>query len=189
MAPKENKFSEHYLWIFHWIKTAVCKIWQNFAHNSWCGHFSGDAFCASFDDGRLNGHGILKTKWMQNWEKITQQRWCRVWWHSTNDGGREAGGVALRHLRRPLHHPPHPHHRGQLQQVGDLAAPQTKTDSAPRPASVIDVMNAACLFLFLHQMFCIDVTVTSFAEYGIKYNKGHIAFLTVLRDAHTIKNG
>ena len=117
------------------------------------------------------------------------ERWCRVWWHSTNDGGREAGGVALRHLRRPLHHPPHPHHRGQLQQVGDLAAPQTKTDAAPRPASVIDVLYAACLFLFLHQMFCIDVTVTSFAEYGIKYNKGHIAFLTILRDAHTIENG
>ena len=37
-------------------------------------------------------------------------------------------------------------------------------------------------------MFCIDVTVTSFAEYGIKYNKGHIAFLTILRDAHTIEN-
>ena len=30
---------------------------------------------------------------------------------------RQVRGVAVRHLRRALHHPAHPHHCGQLQQV------------------------------------------------------------------------
>ena len=44
----------------------------------------------------------------------------RVRGHLAQDLCGEASGLAVRHLRRPLHHAAHPHHRGQLQQVRTL---------------------------------------------------------------------
>ena len=44
----------------------------------------------------------------------------RLWGHLAQDLCGEAGGLSVRHLRRPLHHAAHPHHRGQLQQVRTL---------------------------------------------------------------------
>ena len=40
--------------------------------------------------------------------------------HLAQDLCWQAGGLSVRHLRRPLHHAAHPHHRGQLQQVRTL---------------------------------------------------------------------
>ena len=74
-----------------------------------------------------------------------------------------------------LHHPPHPYHSCQLQQVGEthltciLLFPKERLTWPLRPASVIDVLYlpAECIFLFLHKEFCIDV----FCIYGIKWKK------------------
>ena len=43
----------------------------------------------------------------------------RLRWRCAADGCGQVRGVAVRHLRRAVHHPAHPHHSGQLQQVGD----------------------------------------------------------------------
>ena len=43
---------------------------------------------------------------------------CRLRGRCAADGCGQVRGFAVRHLRGAVHHPAHPHHRGQLQQVG-----------------------------------------------------------------------
>ena len=107
---------------------------------------------------------------MWNWERKLRC-WCRIWWHSTNNSRGEVGRVPLRDLRGALYHPPHPHNRGQLQQVSRghiLHEAKTKTDSAPRPSLCHRCFVHAPAFISASNVLRLDVTVTSFVEYDIK---------------------
>ena len=51
--------------------------------------------------------------------RIYNLKWSRLWWRGPANCCREVCGVSVCHLRCALHHLAYPHHRGQLQQVGD----------------------------------------------------------------------